>query len=740
MLPLAETKLMLPRLRAEMVPRPRVQDALDRDDVRLTLVAAPPGYGKTVAARIWLEACPRSVAWVTLDAGDNDPVRFWTYVATAVDRIRGGLGRAALQRLRLVGGTLEGALIELLNGIAAFGGPLTIVLDDFQSITDLECLESIGYAIEHLPPTTRLVLLTRSDPSLRLPQLRAGGALMEIRAGDLAFSVAEAGELLVERGGLDLDAEEVRALHERTEGWPGALYLALLWLRALDDPHSAVRDFGGDHRFVADYLNHEILSSLDAKARWFLLHTSVLGHFTAELCNEVFARFDSASALEQLEHSNLFVAGLEHGGWFRVHPLFAEFAEFQLAKVDPGAGGEIHRRAARWFLARDLAPDAIEHAAAAQDHRLVASIIADHHAALIRSGGARTLLRWTSLLPEEQLLAHPEIAAAAATAVSLVGPRTIERRRFLQVAERARTKQTARFTPYVDAGVAAVRALTLDQGVGAAVTEGRRALEIAEADAEDLLVDSLAALAHALFFAGDLRAASAAALRAIEHPDAERRPTAHALARSTLALVDLDRGLIEAARVHAKKARSIAGGIHSSRSWLGANAYAAVAAVHAAEQKLVEAERELVYAERFFRDEVPTVHHAWLLVLLARIRCGRGRLNEALQASQSAERELRELADAGIVPRLAAEVEQELEQASSRAGRGEILESPSDAELAVLQLLASELSARQIGSRLFLSANTVRTHTRAIYRKLGVNSRAEAVARATMLDLLEKSA
>ena len=738
LLPLAETKLMLPRLRAEMVARPRVQHALDRDDVRLTLVAAPPGYGKTVAARTWYQAWPRSVAWVTLDAGDNDPVRFWTYAATAVDRIRGGLGRAALHRLRLVDGTLEGALIELLNGIAAFGGPLTIVLDDFQSITDLECLESIDYAIEHLPPTTRLILLTRSDPSLRLPQLRANAALAEVRASELAFTTTEAHELLVDRGGLPLDEEEVRMLHERTEGWPGALYLALLWLRGLDDPRGAVREFGGDHRFVADYLNHEILSSLDAKARWFLLHTSVLGHFTAELCNEVFARSDSGAALDRLEHSNLFVAGLEHGGWFRVHPLFAQFAEFQLAKVDPGAAQQIHRRAARWFLARGLPLEAVEHAAAAGDHELVATVILDQREALVRSGGARTLLRWIGMLPEEKLLEHPELPMAAANAVSLVGPRTIERRRFLQLAERARAEHPPAFTPYVEAGIGMVRAFTLDQGVSAAVAQGRRAVELVEAGGDDLLVASLAGLAQALYFAGDSSGAAAAALRAIEHPHAERRPTAHALARTIVALADLDRGLVDAARVHAEKARSLVGSIHSSRSWLGANAYAAVASVHSAEEKQVEAERLLVYAERFFHDEVPTVHHTWLLVLLARIRCRRGRLNEAVEALHSARLELERLYDCGMLPALADDVEQELDDASSRADQGEILESPSEAELAVLRLLASELSAREIGSRLFLSANTVRTHTRAIYRKLGVNSRAEAVARATLLDLLKK--
>ena len=204
------------------------------------------------------------------------------------------------------------------------------MLDDFQCITDLQCLESIDYALEHLPPTTRLMVLTRTDPSLNLSRLRASGALAEIRASDLAFTSDEANELLVERGGLALEPDEVEVLREQTEGWPGALYLALLWLRGVENPHDAVREFGGDHRFVADYLNHEILGSLDETSRLFLLRTSVLGQFTADLCDSVFEQSDASSRLAALEHSNLLVARLEHGGWFRVHPLFAEFAECQL--------------------------------------------------------------------------------------------------------------------------------------------------------------------------------------------------------------------------------------------------------------------------------------------------------------------------------------------------------------------------------------------------------------------------
>ena len=736
-LPIAETKLLLPRRRAEMVARPRVREALERDDVRLTLVAAPPGYGKTVAARSWYETSSGTVAWLTLDAGDNDPVRFWTTAAMAVDRVRDGLGRSALTRLKNPGGVVESAVIELVNGIATFGAPLTVVLDDFQGITDLECLDSIDYALEHLPPTTRLMLLTRSDPSLNLSRLRASGALAEVRASELAFTRDEANELLVERGGLALEPDEVDVLRDRIEGWPGALYLALLWLRSVENPHEAVREFGGDHRFVADYLNHEILGSLDEESRWFLLRASVLGHFTAELCDSVLGSSGAASTLETLEHSNLFVAGLEHGGWFRVHPLFAEFAEFQLEAHDAGAPIEIHRRAAQWFLERGLLPEAVDHAAAAHDHELIARIVSDHHLPVIRSGGESTLVRWAKMLPDEQLVDHPEVAMAAATAVSLVGPRMIERRRFLQLAERARSVSPARFTPYVDAGIGMVRAFTFDEGVMASVGQGRRAVEIAEREADDVLIASLAALAQALYFAGDLAGAATAARQALEHPEAERRPTAHAIARSTLALTDVDRGLLDAARVHAEKARALIAAIHSSRSWLGAVAYATSGSLHAAEGKLVEAERKLVYAERFFHDELPTVHHAWLLLLLARVRGRRGHLNEATDALHNARLELDGLEDSGTLPQLAADVDRELEQAGHRAHRGEVLETPSDAELVVLRLLASELSARDIGGQLFVSANTVRTHTRAVYRKLGVNSRAEAVARATVLGLLD---
>ena len=328
---LVEAKLAVPSVRHGLVDRPRVRRALDAGgDAQLTLVVAPAGYGKTTEVRAWCADLDAALAWVSLDAGDNDPVLLWRYIATAVDRVRSGLGRGALRRLNVAGSPIEVAVDELMNEVATLGGELVVVLDDVHAVISEECLSSIDYALGHLPANAHVVLITRVDPALRLARLRAAGALIEIRAAELAFTAAEAHELLVGLGQLELGAEEIDVLVERTEGWPAALVLAWLWLRTAEDPGRAVRVFGGDHRFVAEYLSTEVLATLDEDDRAFLHGAAVLGEFTTELCDEALDRTDSAARLAEFGLSYQFISRSERGGWFRVHSLFADYARAQL--------------------------------------------------------------------------------------------------------------------------------------------------------------------------------------------------------------------------------------------------------------------------------------------------------------------------------------------------------------------------------------------------------------------------
>jgi LuxR family maltose regulon positive regulatory protein len=623
--------------------------------------------------------------------------------------------------------------------MAAFGSRLVVVLDDLQAVTNDECLASIDYALEHLPSNVRVVAETRADPALRLAHLRARGALNEVRANELALTPAEARELLVGRGGLKIGMEEVEALVERTEGWPAALVLAGLWLKTLDDPVSAVREFGADNRFVADYLSGEVLVSLDDRQRSFVHGIAVLGEFTGELCDAVLERSDSLEQLAELERLNLFVTRLERGGWYRIHSLLAEYAKAELTARDPAESPRIQRRAAAWFSARGLPFEAVRHAADAGDHELVADVLVEYHLPLVSNGASRTLLSWIRTLPDDFVVDHAELTVAAAVASMLHGSGSIERRRYLQLADRARERLSGEADVYVEGFSLIARTMMLDDGVSQGVQDGRRALELAPAAWNALSNAALDVYARALFFAGDLDGAHDAALRVVENPAIAQHTPALAVARTTLSLVDLERGRLDAARRHAEKARAAVGRIGSGRSWLGANANAALGAVLAAEGDFVHAEQELATAHHFFHDEVATVHEAWLLVLLARVRVLRGRLLEAEKALQGARQALEDLPDSGRVPEMAVEVERELAAAIERARGGELLEPPTEAELKVLRLLGGDLSTREIGGKLYLSTSTVHSHKHALYRKLRVHSRPEAVARAEALGLLERS-
>jgi LuxR family maltose regulon positive regulatory protein len=734
-LPLVETKLVPPCARPGSVARGRLLEELDRlSSAALTLVDAPVGFGKSVLAQSWCAHTDAAVAWVSLERGDDDPVRLWTYIATAVDRIRPGLGRPALARLRAPGAAPEPAVDELINGITAYGEPLAIVLDDLHAIADEECLRSLEHAIEHLPPHARLIATTRSDPALPLGRLRAHGTLGELRARELAFTVDEARALLVEHERIALEDGDVELLVERTEGWPAGLYLAALWLRDLDDPAARVRDFHGNHMHVVDYLTGEVLDALDAEARRFLLESSILGHFSAQVCDVVLDRSDSAERLREIEHSNGFLVRLDAPGeWYRYHHLFGELLQLELASVDGSASARLHLAASDWFREHGFVQEALEHAFAAGEQRRVAEILSDEHLALLRAGQVATLLHWCGRLPEELLRELPDLPLAGAVATGLAGRSGHERRRFLALAEQARDESPERWGPYQDAGLGIAKMTWVEHDLGEAIRVGRRTVDIAKTGATRTAEPALAILGSLLFLAGELEEARSLVQETLERPEITLRPHGFVFALATRALIEAESGDPATAEEDARRAVAEAQAAGIAETASGGAAHVALAAALAAQGELVEAEREAVLGESLRRHPDPEAAHLHALVVLASIRARRGRLTQAAADLAAVRRGLTRFGDAGRLPALTDAVESIIGAADTTRVDG----VPSAAELSVLQLLATELTQREIGAKLFLSVNTVKTHARSLYRKLDASSREEAVAHAAALGLLE---
>ena len=732
---MVETKLGPPRARVGFVSRPRLLDQLDRfATAPLTLVDAPVGFGKTRLVESWLSRSNGAVAWVSLEAADNDPVRLWTYIASSVDRIRSGLGRGALARLRSPGAPLESVVDELLNGIHAYRQPVAIVLDDVHVLSDETCWQSLEQLVEHLPEQARVIVTTRSDPPLPLGRLRASGALGEIRARDLAFSVDEARELLVEREKIALDDADVELLVERTEGWPAGLYLAALWLRELDDPHAGVQAFHGNQRHVADYLTGEVLDRLDDDTRRFLLESSILGIFSARLCDTALDRSDSAARLRRLERENGFLVALDaHGEWYRYHHLFGELLELELSTVEPDAPARLHKAASEWCREQGMLEEALEHAAAAGDPALVALILAEEHRTFLRSGRLATLLRWSAALPEDVLVEHPEIPLAAILAAGLLGSPAHIRHRFTAVAERSRSERADAWTPYHEGALGIGRLAWVEGDIGEAIAVGRALVVMS--DVTEIAVPALASLAFLLFVEGDHAESRTRAQEALDRPEALERPHGLVLAFATLSLIESASGRPAVAEERAREAitAAVEAGVDQSAS--GGAARVALASALAARGSLREAEREAVEGERLRRCPDPEAAHLHAILVLARIRARRGQVERAAADLEQVRSGLETFTDAGTLPGLADMVEQTLEKA--RATAALVMEEPTEAELNVLRLLSTDLSQRQIGVQLYLSVNTVKTHTRTLYRKLGVTSRDEAVERATALGLLD---
>ena len=425
---LLATKLNVPGLRPDLVPRPRLAQRLEEGRGRgLVLVCAPAGYGKTVLLAEWVRHGRYPMAWLSLDAGDNDPARFWRHTVAALDRGRPGIS----ERIGPLLGpppppSFEPLVTALINEVA--GQPdadeaLLLVLDDYHVISSQRVHESLGFLLEHRPPGLHLALTSRSDPPLALARLRARGQLTELRAAELRFTSGEAAALLQQVAaapGARLDAPlpdaVAAALAARTEGWAAGLQLAGLSLRGQTDVDGFIAAFTGSNRHVLDYLAEEVLERQPDRVREFLLETSVLERLSGELCDTVTGRPGSQALLEQVERAGLFVVPLDEvRGWWRYHHLFADLLRARLQAEQPGRVLALHRNAAAWYAEHGLADDAIRHALAAREMTLAARLVEQHFDEVfyLRGEGA-TFHRWLSALPAGLVRSRPRLLVAQA--------------------------------------------------------------------------------------------------------------------------------------------------------------------------------------------------------------------------------------------------------------------------------------------------------------------------------------
>ncbi|MGD2050824.1 MAG: NACHT domain-containing protein, partial [Chloroflexota bacterium] len=456
---LLRTKLFVPPVRPNLVPRPRLIELLNQGlelGHKLSLVSASAGFGKTTLVTEWVAGSERPVAWLSPDEEDNDPIRFLTYLVAALQTIKENFAERVLALLQSPQPPpTESILTALLNEISTIPDNFILVFDDYH-IIDAEAVDAstsvddvLTLLLEHLPPQMHLVITSREDPDLPLARLRARGQLSELRAADLRFTPAEAARFFNQVMGLDLSEEEIIALEKRTEGWIAGLQLAALSMRGHEDNAAFIQSFTGSHHFVLDYLVEEVLHQQSETVQSFLLRTSILDRLCGPLCDAVcFGETPGSSpgtavlhgdaglhptsstsgqeTLEYLERANLFIVSLDNERrWYRYHHLFGELLRLRLGQSIPSHEGrgvaELHERASVWYESNGLELEAFHHAAAANDIQRTERLIEGAGVPLHYRGSALPVLHWLESLPTAVLDARPSLWVTYASALFFAG-------------------------------------------------------------------------------------------------------------------------------------------------------------------------------------------------------------------------------------------------------------------------------------------------------------------------------
>ncbi len=730
---LLETKLHPPAERDQLVVRDRLLDALRPDPgLRLAVVAAPAGYGKTTLLGMWrrAEASTEAVAWLAVDEGDNDAVVLWSHVLEALRRVCPGVGLSASPEVVGAAGIVNVVLPQLVNELSE-QGDVALILDDFHRLSSGPAANGVAWLVEHAPSTFTLVLGTRSEPALPLAALRAHGALREVRADELGFTSDEAEALLNGRLQLGLAREDIDDLVARSEGWPAGLYLAALSLRGVEDRHELIVRFGGSSRHVVDFLVDEVLSSHDTATQTVMLRSSILKRLCGPLCDAVLEREDSGGLLSELARTNLFLVPLDdRGGWYRFHHLFAQLLRVELEHREPGLAPALHRRAYAWHRDHGSVDEAIEHALEAGAFAEAGEQIEAAWARYAHVARYATVLGWLQRFPAELRRDNQRLLLVHAWVLSLSAMRDDAADAIARVEELGHVEAGPLPDGFssLESSLATLRGIFPWGDVGTALEHARRAAKL-----EDSQSPWWPAICWALgaghYFGGDSAEADRWYTQTAELAPASEQWIVGVSALAYRSLIAGERGRLEEQASLAGDAVKLARehGVDAVDGEVFVAAGQSLAARGKHDEALPLLERGVGVLRSFgqpleFANAL--ICHASVLRVVGETDGLRAVITEARATVDSCP-------DPGILEDRLAALER---PAGSRPPtRGEDL---SQRELAVLRMLRGPLSERDIGRELYLSHNTIHTHTKSIYRKLDVSSRAEAVARASERGLI----
>jgi LuxR family transcriptional regulator, maltose regulon positive regulatory protein len=723
---IAATKLRPPAPPTRLVERNRLEaildDGVDRR-VPLILASAPAGSGKSTLLSSWGTRHPHRLAWMQVEDADSDPARFWSSLVAAMGRTHPYLADSVAP---LVVGSVgdEKLIVPALVNALVDGERLIVVIDDYHLIDNPSVHRGVEQLVDLCPPELTLVLSTRVDPPFRLARLRVRDRVCEIRAHDLRFAIDEATSLL----GADsnrLSPTLVDELCTRTEGWAAGLVLAGLSLREASDPARFVEAFRGDDQLVVSYLSDELLATMDADQRRMLLETSVLDRFNGSLVDAVTASSGGRHWLIVTANQNQLVVRLDSTGeWFRYHHLLRDLLVLEAQRAMPERLPELHRRAAEWFESQHDHTYAVQHRLAGDDIPAAMDLMRIVGPDLLGSGQIRTLRALLDQIGE---------TASTDTLCSL-----------LWGWYRYLTGHYVEAQQWLDAALAAASA-TFDPIIATPlsinVALGRGDVAAALAAAQDVTADvdlsvrpaELATAAGAAYaWAGFADEARSALATAVTRATDQQRLTAHVLALVSLAVVEADAGTASAARFAAERAITTA----ESYGLPGYHGIAPAFAVRArTETDPVVARADAAHAVVLARRGTTNLGLAYVLT-----SCGDTLLDHGDRAGEALIVEAGEVidrcADPGIAGRYMARTRARHHLAAEPADRpAPLVEQLTERELAVLRYLPTQLSQREIAVEMYVSVNTVKTHCRAIYRKLGVSDRKTAVQAARDLRL-----